>query len=1108
MSDAFPPFELDLVNAHKWMDFIHDRIGDDQLYQVPDHVPKPRTTRQEYNTFLNNFVMNGNGKFPKVSEKSKDSYRSTYDFHAEEGGKLSPLGRIWINQYQRKEQSSQNKQDEESVEETIADPSLLELIRGKLSFDLKFRIISMIPSTSRIVRQYENQQWSELFPDDFSIDCNVKDSAFVSYHKYRIISKEFNNRMQKKLMELDSLNLAKVFSMGQTPKQLENLVKTAYLLSFINSKRKYVLGRTKDVENINIYQDFSKIHSCLRSCCAEMNNLVTHYFVGGTLYFNSSIAFFHSDKTDLELEDQDKDKQEEKQIVQNEDTEEFGGIFVEPEYIPKDTEIAPQTEEDIVKYFELQDLNYGRHNFDYIISRSDRENQKKEYKKIALQNKSLDFKGNIYNNLILHLLLENGKEIPQNLDEDLLLSKNFKKNGLEEITFVNFGLSSLFECIKNSRHVRRVGVNDHDNLALFTKKQVDFRESVKTAVISSLENNVQKIDVHLHRDAYGIMDEIELICTHFPNVKEIRASILCPNIHYTPMNTFQNTTSSIQFKDIRQSLSYDLEKIIFKAQSCPLTTMGYNEEVVDAETVDTNPLFENTTLGEGCLSICFSSIREFESHNIESLEKELEIDLLHYPTFVIAIFESKSQLQEKKEIIDYFLERGFKESYFIDSFNSYSEDTRALEEYLIFRRKHSKNPILKNARAYSTPLTHEKLFCDIYLGLDLISNPQEFEKACFAAIAHKCVRTHIPVSSHSSVFTKLFLAKLFYENADMDLFIYYLDHHLNICTEKDIIEEAERWACDTVSNLSHERTRRTLQLFFTYISKPKQHTYYQHQKSTFNLDKISSYIALLVCAKEFSLVEACLTLAQHCFSNFNELFIKPFSTSNLKSKVSRVNNMAAVIEDSYGTMFEYETKIERRKELLKIIYHKGITDLETKIDSSILDENCIEDKLRDQTTNILDLLCSCVGSEILVLYAIDVMTSSQLLYQDSWGNTCLHIISEQTITNIELYEKIIEKQPKIVNVLNNDLNTVLHVIAYLPFPSLFTVGKVLVEKYGADKDLINAYGLTAYEIAMLTILESKSLNDEKHYDLSWLLPTSGKTKKDIFHKMILDKQAN
>ena len=351
----------------------------------------------------------GFAKFPKVSEKvniqnnlihddhyqSADSYRSTYDFHAEEGGKLTPLARIWINQDQRNRRETVEKKRVDETEDAFS--CIFELVT-KLPFDIKFRIISMIPSTSRIVKEYDLKLWSELFPDDLVIDCQVKDSAFVTYHKYRIISKEFNNGMQKKLMELDSLNLAKIFGISPTPNVLQNLVKVAYLLSFINTKRKFVSGKINNIENIDIYQYFPKIYSCLQSCYVEVNNITTYSTRAGLLYFNSSIAFYSSFRN-LSVQEELEGFEEEKKepIYQNHDTEEFGNLFVEPEYIPKPA--ISESEEDYIQDIDADVVGTIRFSIESLVLREDLEEKMKEYKIRAYQNKSFEFKGKGYFNV-------------------------------------------------------------------------------------------------------------------------------------------------------------------------------------------------------------------------------------------------------------------------------------------------------------------------------------------------------------------------------------------------------------------------------------------------------------------------------------------------------------------------------------------------------------------------------------------------------------------------------------------------------------------------------------------------------------------------------------
>jgi len=200
---------------------------------------------------------------------------------------------------------------------------LRKLIVENLDFELKFHIICMIPTFSTIdVRRVCS---SNIVLDTYfkghenPSTISVNDSLLVTYHKYRLISKMFNTRMQQYMMSpgggCDTLNLVNMFSKFYNSKNQtfdlevdldQFFSKISHLLCFINSKKLFLSKKVPNFEEHSIYTDVDKVASSLRTCYFELFKLkmdpTSCYVINGSLPFYK--VFHHSRNDEYEDEDE------------------------------------------------------------------------------------------------------------------------------------------------------------------------------------------------------------------------------------------------------------------------------------------------------------------------------------------------------------------------------------------------------------------------------------------------------------------------------------------------------------------------------------------------------------------------------------------------------------------------------------------------------------------------------------------------------------------------------------------------------------------------------------------------------------------------------------
>ena len=333
-------------------------------------MPQIREEKREYENYLSSYYNNGYGKMPKaknvgcfvlVAEKriliylkfnqiplitnefiqhhtdqvENTKYSTGHDFTAAKGDKLTPLARIWVDRdkRQRKQQAklaatssanvtAGNEQREEKELE-----SLCHLIRDHFDFELKFHIICMIPTYTEIKKRRDHPH-RRLFTtyfggEDETIYSIRRDPLLVTYHKYRLLCKTFNVRVQHYLMSshngCDELNMANMLMhlYNQRTNQMEVegdldsfMSKMALLLCFINTKKLYLAKKVLDFDHESIYHEYPKVFNCLKSCWNELYKLKTDADLGAFV-LNGSIPYYRMNYYHQNIDDSDSDGEEE-----------------------------------------------------------------------------------------------------------------------------------------------------------------------------------------------------------------------------------------------------------------------------------------------------------------------------------------------------------------------------------------------------------------------------------------------------------------------------------------------------------------------------------------------------------------------------------------------------------------------------------------------------------------------------------------------------------------------------------------------------------------------------------------------------------------------------
>ncbi|KAG2385714.1 hypothetical protein C9374_003529 [Naegleria lovaniensis] len=756
---------------------------------------------------------------------------------------------------------------------------------------------------------------------------------------------------------------------------------------------------------------------------------------------------------------------------------------------------------------------------------------------------------NSFNNLLLHILLENGKEVPK----DVTIKENatFTSTcGIQELSFVNFTFDQLLVIFSNDRSYYPSSSN-YDSptkdpcalkgLNIFAKMD----EAKKNYIFSSLGNTVSRVNLYFYGDyIYTLSPETFLFSNFTPNVTDLRISA----------KTRENSTVGAQVNTVCNSCVGEFsaeyfqkrfKKIIMLAEGKPQKEVNWKagndvSYQQDEEGGLNNVLFNpklpvveedavpssSPTLTLRIMLMCQMTkdlLNTFLEHSGLIFEK--------LPISNFLLTQSNGfPIAQKKAFIDTLLNDRKLPLNAIDTFSyDFTEEKRILEEYLVYLANSNDGRLL-GLENISGDSTFTWLMTLMYYGWDFLKDNRVFEELMLGAQL-SCGRlgNNSTEGESCAALTELFMAKMFYENMDKKSFIDFLLTKCKFNYSGDmeqLLEQVETECsqqdfqllekCET----EDDQTKRNLQLFFTYITRPKKDVAtFESQVLQLTPDKLFVLLITAVSDRDLKKFDTILTLG-HSIKDFNQVFDKT-TRMQITNRYSQ-NDSYALSLPSYKYTSSgvdkvdivnskaLQLKFSRRKQALRMIYEQGLP-LDHTFSIAELDNTIIDTEMDTLEVTLFHyLLVSASVPNSVVLTVLERLSPEQLLFQDTNGNNALHLSVMQLFTYQELYSIMLKKQPKLVNMMNNELNTPLHFACYQSVDTLFIVGKRLVQEYNGRTDVVNGLGLTPYEVAAASILRDvlsggSGVSGWSHFDLSWLLPPKGQTKEEMFKQMLQRK---
>ncbi|KAG2393288.1 hypothetical protein C9374_006819 [Naegleria lovaniensis] len=1296
------PFKVNLSTTGAWLEFIHDRIGYmrnpnnlEQWDQENNHIKQ----RPEKSTYDNYVAANGYGGLPKPkasatsSSNQRESFGPGYDYEAAQNDHLTPLTRIWINQELNNkldnhtstitDEAASNNAKSHSLNDMQEDSLVLKelgsLIREKLDFDSKYHIICMIPTftTGRTRFNYARKKCMDVYfnKSQYESFTTKLDSLFVTYHKYRIISKTFNIRMQHLLMspqsKCDSLNLANIFLHFSNPNTYQFEVETdvdgffsrmAHLLCFMATKKKYLANSTASFEADSIYKDANKVFLRLKACWAEAFRLESYYskneeniIVNGTFPYVKGGSNLKTDDEDAgdtqqqakKVTDISGDVVEEPMtgdtLTQNDETigldqqaeEDKDVLKVDAESLPLEIDTRTISNQVMVGYNELfvntplerakeqvkmhkketaseslsefvVELENNELTTDNIKCKSTEENPLvfsydsnmysglkahhcvkspiynydsymcyliRETVRSVLPQLFSDFHDenctifkkvtllnlggwNVFNNLILHILLENGKTLPSTIDYSTLeeCKESSNSDGLQELSLVGFTNDHLLAMFSNDRSYDSYSMmdatKDPNGIKNRMSEKIRPLEAVdKKRVFQILGNNVNQVNCYLYGDyVSSIRSELFILTNFLPNVREIlvmpktrESGLLISQIDnfYTSFdNDFEESAYfSKYFKNITMFMEEKPVKVINWKDGEESTNVEYeanteeeqaNDETVvnDVLTFDVQSQLGTSNSEKPSLAVKILLVCQVSTNNLETFLDISGLSIEKLPLANQILRQSPGYpIEQKKEFMDYLLNNLKLPVSVVDTFAfDYTEEKRILEEYLVFHANSRDGRLigLENL-AFDFDGTISWIISLLYYGWDVFKNPQILEEVFMSLHCANASAFYGTENMAFSCFFSLYMAKLFYENASRQLFLEYLKSNFDIASGDvdKMITQIENDCCNRLylqedTDLkNHDKTKRLMNIFFTYVTRPKQDgVLYEKQHVKLTPEKIFIMAIIALESKSMKYFNDVMTLGS-TLTTFSQVFEKTmFFQTPGPNTLEQYNlpRFTANLRKDCLMSNENFLKHYRKKQALKLMYEKELK-LDTKFSKEELDLKFYQEECVDSIEmNLLHFMLACPSIPTsIVLAVVEKMTAEQLLFVDTFKNTCLHVAIICMNSDLRVISKIIEKQPKLVTMMNGDLNTPLHLACFNNIDRLLLIGKQLVKEYGASVNVVNACGMTPYEIALLSIFKESLnkhfgfVNSWSEFDLNWLYPTSGLTKQKIIENMIRNK---
>jgi len=767
---------------------------------------------------------------------------------------------------------------------------------------------------------------------------------------------------------------------------------------------------------------------------------------------------------------------------------------------------------------------------------------------------------NGFNNLLLHILLENGKTVP----DDVVVSEDtriFGTNGIEEINFVNYSYDQMITTFCNDRSFNPSHNYDEsqikDSYTLKGKKYYDdISDSVKKQFIqSSIGNNVTRITLFSYGDyMYSVGADTLLLNMFFPHLTSINY-IAKTRENSTPDNQMTNIHNSSE-ADLRDMSKYfyPFKKLVLLSEGKAPVTIGATESKAisgdDSENQDTTTkpvtsvMFTENTEPQVLEKATPSQLQtvyvrvmllcQMSKDNIIEFCDRLDIKIELYQHLINSYIVNSPGLSvaSKKELIDYLIKHRNAPLECIDLFSyDYTEELRVFMEYLAYHAnaKDGKfycfDNLIYDASIYMLAVL-------IYFGWDVFKNPQTMEQSLLAIQSFGKNMFPAELDLYHPLYD-LFMAKLIYENCELDMFVSHLKYKCKFPPNNlfELVQQVELELSDVkqkqplveIKDMEEAKTRQALQQFFTHLSRPKQDVVnFSNQVVTLNPDKIFVMLILAIYERDMRKVDTIFALGSS-IKDFQEVFNKKISVQ-LQNRTqgyysADTTRATSMTSDNYTedqlTLVESNlllTNWQRRTAAMKRAIAESLNS-EHVYSVTDLDNDVRMDVKEKLEVNILNFLLASDSVPLsLVLMVLERMTPKSLLFQDNFGNTCLHLALIQLFNSEKLYDEMLGKQPALINMANYDLQTPLHYACFQSTDNLFLTGSILVKKYGADTDVLNCMGMTPYEVACVWVLRDLNFSRGKNQkagladwncgDYSWLKPTKGLTKKQIWTKML------
>ncbi|KAL9653836.1 hypothetical protein ABK040_012897 [Willaertia magna] len=732
----------------------------------------------------------------------------------------------------------------------------------------------------------------------------------------------------------------------------------------------------------------------------------------------------------------------------------------------------------------------------------------------------------VLTNLLLHIFIEKGVASPPSssvttstteIDEkEEIIEENNNETlfGVEGLTLVNFTYDQLLQSFSNDRsyHVSR--------------GNYDTKPTNECAILGKFRNTVKHINLIDYGEyTQSLCNEVMVLVTFFlPNLTSM--NVIAKTREYSPATTqldtvFNGTETDISTCCISLKENNNISKIVIVAEGRTPSHIDVSSLGI-FDLVDTQLDIEKEKKNEKTFYLRLMVTPQVTVETLSKLVDEHNLRLEVLPLVSRSLFQTNGlSILEKKKIIDYIVKEKHIPVEMIDCFiYDYSEEYRVLTEYCSCLCNLYCNGRLTNFNHLIFDSNILWLTTLMYFGFDIrgkVENSTQFEEIILGL--QLAAPTMIQVEKE--VFNPLydiFISILYKRYAPKEKFIEFLDKKMKIfiydknpSIEKlsTLIDELDKEKIVTLSNDLLDGSEKMLrQLYIQFFNNP-------NCQVELNADKLFILLVISIFERDVKKVDAIFTLEKY-IPNFTEVFKKTITFQYLNRGVSDYysNTNNTIDATNYSTnkydpqVIDVEKWVTRKWSMIQAMYKNILPKHENFYKLSSLKAE--EEEIESIEFNILNLVIAQEAPISLISSIISRMSLEDLLYQDNLGNTCLHLCILQGLTKEKLYSELLSKQPKLANVLNYQLNSPLHFACHHPFGTLRLIGEKLVKGYEANVNIVNCYGMTPFEVALLwgskkfmnglvgdSVVDWISVLGPK----GWLRPTL-RSKKEMWKKML------